>query len=164
LTKAGIRRVFYFRCFLDALMNRVVIVENNVIKNINEDDNAAAVLVGMTQERQNAPERQDVAAPAPKRKRGGELDIACRHDVKKLKGIARLNKILEVLTQVTHENRPLLNNGSRAFADGCYPITQCLEKHFEGDKAAFVEKHGLNFVTSRFTAKHCNGHGDECSI
>ncbi|KAJ3113579.1 hypothetical protein HK100_001941 [Physocladia obscura] len=87
----------------------------------------------------------------PKSKRRvGENDLLSRHEVKKLKGIAKLEGIINLYSNPP-DDRSTLTNGARAFICQCDAVVTCFKNHFKENK-----------LHTTFGKKVCKGGNDSC--
>lgn len=79
-------------------------------------------------------------------------------DAQKLDVLCRINEEIKAMPpeQAMRESCRSFNVSTLA------PIMACLAKHFNNDRARFLEKHP-NFKHSSFKTQRCNGTKDECN-
>ena len=91
-----------------------------------------------------------------KRPRGGEIDLLERKQVAKLDNSAAKFEMLVHIASIVPANKEELTSAARAFWNQILkPFLLCLNVHHGGDKAAFLQKLGTNFNTSRFKTHGC---------
>ena len=114
-----------------------------------------------------APSTSEEQPPgARRRKRGGDEDLEDRKKVKKLRGIAILNLLLQI-NETKPENTNELTNAARVWVlTSLNPVMQCLENHFGGEKSAFLSKWNLSNGIYNFGKKYCKGSSefDSCHL
>lgn len=92
----------------------------------------------------------------------GSFDVILRKDLKTLKGVSKLNTLIDIETQVQEmDEGECFTEAMRLFnSQVLKPALLCFRAHCNGDKQAFIQRWGESFRTSKFSSKCCNGHSE----
>jgi len=96
-------------------------------------------------------------SPPNKRKRGGDGDIPLRYEVKKRKGLEKLQLLLRIDSEIPTDLEQLCSGARSFYFTILTPVLSCFRNYFGGDYEAFIRKWPLNAGISSFKNKCCSG-------
>lgn len=89
----------------------------------------------------------------------GDVSLPERHEIAKMGGLERLDAIKDISKRFPYQ---VNSDTPYQFVLSSRCCMKCLERHFNGDKCAFVDKWGEKFSIYKFSSMCCTGNGNAC--
>ena len=80
----------------------------------------------------------------------GDVDFENKDELKRLKGLPKLNFILSLHERIPEEIKTLTISSQNLLSKTLKPVKKCLDNHFKGNKEEFLKCFGQLFAHSRF--------------